>query len=399
MTFKPFRVRTFAYIALGVVLIALIALLLIWYLEPDWSPFLHEEDVAETLVPGEMVHHQRSPYLVQLSINEIGAGPLPKPYSLNWRIGVGIPDFDPMWFKWPASRPGWYLNWTTNVTVQTRFFGLWRTVKMNLPDNRLGMEFVPMLRVRKARLLPRASDLIRLAKQNPGRTWLIGNEPDVRWQDNVKAEDYAVDYYNAYKAIKTADPTAQVAIGAISQVTPLRLAYLERIWTTYKTIYGTEMPVDIWNIHAFVLREKLHDWGVGMPPGFTTETEGVLWDVADHNNLRLVEGQVRQMRQWMAAHGQQQKPLWITEYGILMPESYGFGPEVVRNFMVGSFDLFEHLRDPQLGYGADENRLVQRWVWFSTRYDPYPAGNLFNISGRPRPLMQSLSQYLKTPSD
>ena len=51
--------------------------------------------------------------------------------------------------------------------------------------------------------------------------------------------------------------------------------------------------------------------------------------------------------------------------------------------MLGSFDSFEQLRDPQLGYAADDNRLVQRWVWFSTRYDPYPAGNLFNISGQP----------------
>ncbi len=388
------RFRIFLYMALGLILLALLALLLIWYLEPDWSPFLPEEAVEETLVPGEIAHHQLSPYLVKLSMKDINAAPLPTAYSTRWRTGVGIPDLDPMWFKWPASRPGWYLNWTTNVVVKTRFFGLWRTVSMNLPAVDLGMEFVPMVRVHRGRLVPRASDLGRLAQQNPGRTWLIGNEPDVRWQDNTEAEDYAVAYYNAYRAIKAADPTAQVAIGAVSQVTPLRLAYLDRIWTAYQTNYGTAMPVDVWNMHAFILREKLHDWGVGMPPGFITETAGVLWDVADHNNLSLVEGQVRQMRQWMAAHGQQQKPLWITEYGILMPESYGFGPEVVRDFMLSSFDLFDKLRDPQLGYGADQNRLVQRWVWFSSRYDPYPAGNLFNISGRPKSLLQVLGAYL-----
>ncbi len=48
----------------------------------------------------------------------------------------------------------------------------------------------------------------------------------------------------------------------------------------------------------------------------------------------------------------------------------------------------------QLGYAADDNRLVQRWVWFSTRYDPYPAGNLFNISGQPKPLMNVYGKYI-----
>ena len=395
MKSKKIRIRTFLYTGLALVLIAFIALFLMQRFAPNWWPFEKEEDVAETLIPDEgAVKHVRSPYLTHLTLQIIGATEQAAPYSLRWRMGVGIPDGDPMWFKWPKLRPGWYLNWTTMISVQTRFFGLWRTVKMNLPDNGLGMEFVPMVRTPRGRLSPRASDLAKLAKQYPGRTWLIGNEPDVRWQDNAKAEDYAVAYHNAYTAIKGADPTAQVAIGGISQVTPIRLQYLDQIWSTYQTKYGQTMPVDIWNIHAFVLREKLHDWGVGMPPGFTTQTEGVLWDVADHNNLKLVEGQVRQIRQWMAAHGQQQKPLWITEYGILMPESYGFPPQVVRDFMLGSFDLFGRLRDPQLGYAADDNRLVQRWVWFSTRYDPYPTGNLFNISGQPKPLMSVYGKYI-----
>ena len=99
------------------------------------------------------------------------------------------------------------------------------------------------------------------AKQYPGRTWLIGNEPDVRWQDNVKAEDYAVAYHNAYTAIKGADITTEVAIGGISQVTPIRLRYLDQIWAAYQTKYGEAMPVDVWNIHAFVLREK---WVIGV---------------------------------------------------------------------------------------------------------------------------------------
>jgi hypothetical protein len=155
------------------------------------------------------------------------------------------------------------------------------------------------------------------------------------------------------------------------------------------------MPVDVWNMHAFVLREETNNWGVEIPPGFDDVQQGELWDIADHADLRLVEEQVLRMRRWMKDHGQQQKPLLITEYGILMPSSYGFPPSVVIQFMEESFTLFDSLRDPQLSYAADDHRLVQRWVWFSTYYNRYPAGNLFNGRGRANPPLRSLSRYLE----
>ena len=228
----------------------------------------------------------------------------------------------------------------------------------------------------------------------PGRTWLIGNEPDVSWQDDATPEEYARAYHAAYTLIKTIDPAAQVAIAGLSQITPLRLRYLDRVWAFYRTEYGQEMPVDVWNMHAFILQEKAGDWGVGIPPGFADVTQGELWTIENHDDLDLVEQQVRRMRTWMRTHGQQQKPLWITEYGILMPASYGFSPHVVQRFLLGSFDLFDHLRDRQVGYNADDNRLVQRWLWFSAGYDLYPAGNLFSAHGQPTALMQAIRAYL-----
>jgi len=97
----------------------------------------------------------------------------------------------------------------------------------------------------------------------------------------------------------------------------------------------------------------------------------------------------------MAAHGQQEKPLWVTEYGILMPASYGFDEARTRAFLFGSYDLFNRLRDPALGYAADDHRLVQRWVWFSAGYDLYPTGDLFTRDGQPTGLMDALSAYLE----
>ena len=118
------------------------------------------------------------------------------------------------------------------------------------------------------RLHPSTADLRDLAARNRGLTWLIGNEPDVKWQDNTAPEVYAIAYHRAYEAIKAGDPTAQVAIGGISEVTPLRLEYLDRVWDFYRSLYGEDMPVDVWNMHAFMLPEQRGGWGVNMPPGF-----------------------------------------------------------------------------------------------------------------------------------
>ncbi len=320
----------------------------------------------------------------------------PEPYTLRWRIGVGIPEFNPLLFAWPANRPGWYLNWSADLNNDAARKVSAGPLYMEPPaSTAVGMSFAPMIRIKDDEIRIPMQTVRKLAKAHPGHLWLIGNEPDVRWQDNTTPAVYAVAYHDLYTTIKAADPTAQIAIGGISQVTPLRLQYLERILNHYQQTYGAPMPVDVWNIHTFVLREEADSWGVGLPPGFDDVRAGQLWEVADHDNLRLVENQVRLMRRWMADRGERQKPLIISEYGILMPTEYGFPPERVTAFMRGSFDLFNRLRDPNLGYSIDEDRLVQRWVWFSTRFHLYPTGDLFSDTGTATDLMDELADYLK----
>lgn len=329
---------------------------------------------------------------------------LPEPYSLRWRVGVGVPDGrSPLPYAWETVRPGWYLNWSVGYTG-TVWLASPQTATLTaadlvVPDDAAsGMYFAPMVRVREGALAPPAPWLAETARLLPGRTWLIGNEPDVKWQDNTPAEQYARAYHAAYTAIKEADPSAQIAIGGVSQITPLRLAYLDRVLVAYAAEFGAPMPVDVWTMHAFVLQEKAGDWGVDVPPGMDA-TEGEPWGIDDHDDLALVEGQVRRMRTWMQAQGQQDKPLWITEYGILMPADYGFTPERVRRFLIGSFDLFRDLRDPQTGYAPDDGRLVQRWVWFSTDDRLYKTGDLFDPTGHPTGVMDALTAYLAEYSD
>lgn len=328
--------------------------------------------------------------------------PLAEPYTLRWRTGVGVPDGkSPLLYDWTEPRPGWYLNWSIGFTET-----VWITdtehvqLAFHVPqDEAAGMEFAPMVHTLDGGLQPPPDVIAAAAAQRPGQTWLIGNEPDVRWQDNTLPEAYAESYHLAYQTIKAADPTAKVAIGGLSQITPLRLAWLDRAWAHYANRYGEEMPVDVWNMHAFVLQEQAGGWGVDLPPGVDTDDDagvsGMKWDIEDHDDLALVEEQVRRMRGWMKEHGQQDKPLWVTEYGILMPASYGFDEERVRAFLLASNDLFANLRDPELGYEKDDNRLVQRWVWFSAGYDLYPTGDLFARDGSPTGLMHALSAYLQ----
>ena len=69
-------------------------------------------------------------------------------------------------------------------------------------------------------------------------------------------------------------------------------------------------------------------------------------------------------------------------------------PERVKRYMLGSFDLFLNLRDAELGYPGDDNRLVQRWNWYSARDSRYSAGNLFNNYGQVTPVGQAMFDYL-----
>jgi hypothetical protein len=221
------------------------------------------------------------------------------------------------------------------------------------------------------------ADIEQTIAANPGSFWIVGNEPDVKWQDNVTPERYAEHYHELYNFIKSRDPEANLVIGGVSQPTPLRRAYLDRVLDTYETLYGEPLPVDVWNVHAFVLREEAGSWGVDIPPGMEVE-EGALYELADHDNLDILQQNLFDFRAWMAERGYGDRPLVVSEYGILMPEDYGFPLERVGAFLTGTFDIFRTIAN-ETGYAADDGRLVQWWFWYSV-YDGelYPTGNLWD---------------------
>jgi hypothetical protein len=300
-------------------------------------------------------------------------------FSTRERFGVGValPPID----QYDVRRlgAGWYVDWGVSPD----------------PARPNDMEFVQMVRLNGGNYRPGMDSIAAAAEANPGSLWLIGNEPDVIWQDNATPTEYAQVYHDLYTFLKARDPSCLVAIGGISQPTPLRLRYLDMILEAYQRFYGQKMPVDVWNIHAFILREEKDSWGVDIPPGIL-DTKGILYEIEDHGDLEIFKRQIVDFRRWMKERVEGNKPLIVSEYGILMPEDYGFPYEMVRDFMYESFDYFLTAIDDNLGYPPDDNRLVQRWAWYSLSDTRYPTGNLFDPETKEiTPLGRDYGSYLE----
>jgi len=278
-----------------------------------------------------------------------------------WRFGFGVTTLnDPgQWAQ--ALGASWYLDWSVQPSPAHQAPQHWQ-----------------MVRLSESNFHPPLEEIVEIAARFPGNVWLISNEPDVIWQDNTTPERYAEHYHTLYQAIKQADPSAQVSAGGIAMVSDLRLAYLDRVLEAYREQFGEELPTDKWNIHLYTLREERDSWGVEIPPGFDVD-QGALWEITDHDRIDLFEAQIRSFRAWMFENGYRDRPLAITEYGILMPETYGFPGEAVQRYMLESFNSLLTLRDLDLGYPADEQRLVQQWAWFSLASERYPTSNLVDL--------------------
>lgn len=238
--------------------------------------------------------------------------------------------------------------------------------------------FWQMIRLREGRVHTPYEDIDRALEANPGATWLIGNEPDVVVQDNTTPQRYAELYHELYMYIKGHDASAKVAIGGVSQPTPLRRAYLDIVLDTYEETYGQRMPIDVWNVHAFTLREEAGEWGIGIPPGMDDDL-AILYEIEDHDNLDIFAQNLIDFREWMARRGYADRPLLVSEYGFLMPYDFGYTPRDVAAFLQGSFEFMLTARN-DTGFAQDGGRLVQWWLWFilSGPEDEFSASYLYD---------------------
>ncbi len=292
----------------------------------------------------------------------LSSGPLYYPLE---RFGAGlVADFGQITdYDVAALHLGWYSDWQA------------------LPDppRPNGMDYAPLVWVENGVIGASTSSLAEYAGRNPGSLWLVGSEPECDVQGGNTPQQYALAYHTIYEAIKSGDPTAQVAPGGVVQPTPLRLEWLDQVLSSYQQAYGTPMPADVWHIHAYILQEVLGDWGCGIPVGLDA-TQGMLYEVQDNDSMEIFSDLIVAFRTWMRQHGYQNTELVITEYGVLMPPEHGFTDQRVNDFMSASFDYLLSAIDPLLGCPTDEYRLVQRWLWYSVNDKPYDmvTGEGFN---------------------
>lgn len=285
-------------------------------------------------------------------------------------------------FSTAPLRIGWYLNYSTAQT----------------PVRPNGIEYTQMIRLQQLnattyRTVPSAEVIEKIAAANPGSAWFIGNEPDRRiYQDDMEPHMYAKAYHDLYHLIKEVDPTAQILAGSIVQPTPLRLLYLDAVLDEYYQLYKQWMPVDGWSIHNFILNEAscahykdLRDcWGADIPPGLS-QIDGMRIDVQDTDSFTIFQEQIVRFRQWMTKRGYQGVPLYLSEYGVLMPvELYPeFSASRVNAFMSATFDYLRTAVDSVHGDPADGYRLIQRFSWYSTT-DTFYNGRLFDATTKDR---------------
>jgi hypothetical protein len=240
----------------------------------------------------------------------------------------------------------------------------------------------------------------RLVAENPGYLWFIGNEPDNPCRFGTFSGEYAERYHKLYDFIKERDPTAQVGIGGVVLPSQIRRTWLERVLAAYQSRYGEAMPIDVWNVHNLLLSECPGE--CGCPPGEEGDDmpceplccsggyvprelwcqKGLYFSYADQANAAAFKQLIVEFRQWMKDKGFQDKPLILTELGVLAKSVEGSCPncfprERVNQYMFDVFDFMMTEKDPQTGYPADGYRLVQRWTWYSLEDSSF-NGNLMN---------------------
>jgi hypothetical protein len=180
---------------------------------------------------------------------------------------------------------------------------------------------------------------------HPGRTWLIGNEPDRVGQDNLTPSEYATMYWYFYYLIKGTDPSAAVAIGGISQAPAGGYDHgwdwADAALSVWKTTYPETptMPIDVWNFHYYhfgtdysfaEVQEPINTWiqwikttrngAYGSTPIWLTEwgkPDGWLNPSAHGDHLpndqldpRLI-GLMRNWASWMASEGSISRWFWF----------------------------------------------------------------------------------------
>lgn len=155
------------------------------------------------------------------------------------------------------------------------------------------------------------------------RYWEIWNEPNTAffWRPQSSAEQYVSLLRLSYQMIKSANPSALVVMGGVAgngvQYPPFALAEEERDFLQQIYDQGGKAFFDIANIHLYPYTHEL----------WRPELMATLQDALDET------------RSVMAANGDGDKPVWITEIGFstaLFPADYEANPDAAIASWLGT---------------------------------------------------------------
>jgi hypothetical protein len=180
--------RRWCWPAAGLLLVGVIVALVVWAAGPrpwDLRPAL-ASPTAEPIFPSPTPGGSRSASASEATPRGLRtAGPAVTPLAPlatilpgsppGWtgraRFGCGLALGPAESFDLAALGAGWYVDWAARPD----------------PARPGGMEYVQMVRLKGRILSPNPDALATIARSSPGSLWLIGNEPDVIWQDNARA--------------------------------------------------------------------------------------------------------------------------------------------------------------------------------------------------------------------
>ena len=199
---------------------------------------------------------------------------------------------------------------------------------------------------------------------NPGKIWIIGNEPDDGGQDALTVDEYARMFRTYYALIHGIDPSARFAIGAFSGM----LNHTGHQWAEMKQWYesvlahyklqtgGQRMPIDVWNAHTYYAV-----WNGSMTPD------------AQELTSKMIDPFISWVRAVESGYYKDAEII-ITEFGIAGAGASG-RPEVVMDFMESITAILD--------------KKIDAFFWFYGAWTADPAwtdGCLIGPDGNPTEL-------------
>ncbi|NLG27661.1 MAG: hypothetical protein GX557_07095, partial [Chloroflexi bacterium] len=241
----------------------------------------------------------------------------------------------------------WYQNWS---------YVPWWNKEIRRPEFIPGVQFYPTVGAWEfLEGKETVADLQNMMSLCPacfpdGTVWIVGNELQVDRFSYVRAgvplnparvitpQEYAVKYKKYYDMIKGLNPSFQVAIG-VTFDRPTWTEFLRETRLAYEAQYGVRMPIDVYTMHGYM----------SDPP------------------LTEVTLLINNKRQRMKEYGDQNKPLLVTETGVLTDRGIGLvaTDAQIRAYMNEVFTYLATYTSYEYGCPDDGFRMVQKWAWFA----------------------------------